>query len=131
MFTHDELLPSLDRMTLVGRRVLMVEDDILIALATIDVLESVGCVIVGPALRVKAALELVRSEPLDAAVLDMDIAGEMVWPVAEELQRRGVPFLFLSAYSRRDVAPVQFAAVVRLDKPVRKERLLNSIEAIL
>ena len=117
-------------MTFVGRRVLVVEDEFLVSLATIDLLESIGCEIVGPAARLAAAVELAQSESLDAAVLDINIAGEMVWPVAEELQRRGVPFLFLSAYSHLNVFPVLFGAAPRLDKPLETDRLLHHLTAI-
>lgn len=73
-----------EHMTFAGRRVLVVEDDFLVSLATTDLLESTGCVIVGPAARIAAALRFARTESLDAAVLDVDIVGEMVWPVAED-----------------------------------------------
>jgi CheY-like chemotaxis protein len=63
-------------------------------------------------------------------VLDINIAGDMVWPVAEELQRRGVPFIFLSAHSRPSEIPIAFAAVPRLDKPLEQIRLLRQLSAI-
>jgi len=115
----------------VKHRVLVVEDDFLVALTTIDVLESVGCEIVGPAARVAAAIQLVQSESLDAAVLDINISGEMVWPVAEELQRRRIPFLFLSAYPQLSIDPNFFPTVVRLEKPLVKTHLLNHLRAML
>ena len=117
-------------MTFVGRRVLVVEDEFLVALATIDLLESIGCEIVGPAARLSAAVQLAQFEPLDAAVLDIDIAGEMVWPVAEILRRRGVPFLFLSAYAPLIAFPALDAATPRLDKPLEKYHLLRHLSAI-
>lgn len=117
-------------MTFVGRRVLVVEDEFLVALTTTDLLEGVGCVIVGPAMRVAAALEFAHSESLDVAVLDIDLAGEMVWPVAEELQRRGIPFLFLSAYVQQDMVPACFANSPRLDKPLEQDRLLEHLSRI-
>jgi len=116
-------------MTFVGRRVLVVEDQFLVSLAIIDLLESIGCQIVGPAARLTAAVKLAQSETLDAAVLDIDIAGEMVWPAAEELQRRGVPFLFLTAYSL-NVVPALFAAIPCLEKPLEKNQLLRHLCAI-
>jgi DNA-binding NarL/FixJ family response regulator len=73
------------RVTFVGRRVLVVEDDFLVSLTTGDFLERLGCEVVGPAARIAAAVRLAQSELLDAAVLDINIAGDMVWPVAEEL----------------------------------------------
>ena len=117
-------------MAFAGRRVLVVEDEYLVSLATTDLLESVGCVILGPVARLAKAVRLAQSEAFDAAVLDVDVAGEMVWPVAEVLVRRGVPFLFLSAYAHQDVVPARFAAVVRLDKPLEKDRLLRCLDTM-
>jgi DNA-binding response OmpR family regulator len=116
-------------MTFLGRRILVVEDEFLVSLTTIDLLENIGCEIVGPAARLAAAVQLAQSESLDAAVLDINIAGEMIWPVAEELQRRGVPFLFFSAYPQ-SVVPALFATRPRLDKPLDKNRLLTDLSAI-
>jgi CheY-like chemotaxis protein len=118
-------------MTVVGRRVLVAEDEFLVSLATTDLLESIGCVIVGPAACLAEAVRFARSESLDAAVLDVDIAGEMIWPAAIELQRRGVPFLFLSAYSPLIVFPALLTAAPRLDKPLEKTRFLRCLGAIL
>lgn len=111
-------------MTFAGRRVLVVEAEFLVSLATTDLLENVGCEIVGPATSLAMAVRLAQSEPLDAAVLDIDVGGEMIWPVAEELDRRGVPFLFLSAINQMMIFPALFAANPRLDKPVEQNRLL-------
>lgn len=113
--------------TFAGRRVLVVEDEFLVSLATTDLLESVGCVIVGPAAVLAVALQLAQSEPLDAAVLDIDIAGERVWPVAKELHRRNVPFVFLSAYRPPDGAPVHISAAPYLEKPLAEVRLLRAL----
>jgi CheY-like chemotaxis protein len=117
-------------MAFAGRRVLVVEDEYLVSLATIDLLESVGCVILGPEARLAKAVRSAQSEALDAAVLDIDVAGELVWPVADALLRRSVPFLFLSAYAHQDVVPARFAAVVRLDKPLEKDRLLRCLDTM-
>ncbi len=117
-------------MTFVGRRILVVEDEFLVSLATTDFLESIGCEIVGPAAGLAAAVQLAQSESLDAAMLDIDIGGEMIWPVAAELHHRGVPFLFLSAYPRLTVIPVLFAAAPRLEKPLEQNRLLRHLSAI-
>ncbi len=117
-------------MPFAGRRILVVEDEFLVSLLTIDALESVGCEIVGPAAHLAEAVRLAQSESLDAAVLDIDIGGEMIWPVAEELQRRGVPFLFLSAVTQLIVFPLRFATALRLDKPMEKNRLLRDLKTM-
>src|SRR5665213_1154951 len=107
-------------MTFAGRRVLVVEDEFLVSLTTTDFLEDIGCEVVGPAASLAAAIRLAESEPLDAAVLDINIAGDMIWPVAEELRRRDVPFLFLSEYTQFTAIPVLFAAAPRLEKPLEQ-----------
>jgi len=113
-----------------GRRVLVVEDEFLVALTMIDFLEPLGCEVVGPAASLPVALELARSEPLDAAVLDMNIAGAMIWPVARALRRRRVPFVFLSAYCDLEVVSGPFAATPCLEKPLEQSRLLRHLHAI-
>jgi len=86
------------RSILAGRRVLVVEDELMIAMLVESALEDEACTIVGPYGRVSEALEAASSEDLDLAVLDVNLAGEMVFPVAEMLAKRGVPFLLLSGY---------------------------------
>ena len=117
-------------MTFDGRRGLVVEDEFLVSLTTTDFLESVGCEVVGPAARLATAVQLAQSESLDAAVLDIDIAGETIWPVASELQRRGVPFLFLSALTPLMIFPALFTAAPRLDIPLEKNRFLRHLSAM-
>jgi two-component system, chemotaxis family, sensor kinase Cph1 len=111
-------------------RILLAEDEFLVALSTTDLLENAGCEIVGPVSRVAPGRGLALSETLDAAVLDINLAGEMAWPIAEALTDRGVPFVFLSAYVPQSVIPTKFAAVPRLDKPVDGRRLLSELEAL-
>jgi CheY-like chemotaxis protein len=117
-------------MQVAGRRVLVVEDEYLAALTTIDFLQRIGCQVVGPAARLPAALQLARTEALDAAVLDINIAGAMVWPVAEKLLRRGVPYLFLSAYSEQNMIPARFATAPCLAKPLEQDRLFQQLKVM-
>ena len=119
--------PDDDRVAL-GRRVLVVEDEFLAALTTVDFLESIGCEVVGPAARLAPALALAQSETLDAAVLDINIAGEMIWPVAERLRDRGIPYLFLSAYPGTKFVPAMFATVPYLPKPLECGDLARHLE---
>jgi DNA-binding response OmpR family regulator len=113
-----------------GRRVLVVEDEFLAGLTTIDLLESMGCEVVGPAAHLADALDLARSETLDAALLDINLRDEMVWPVAEILQLKKVPLLFLSAFSQLNGLPEPFAGVPSLAKPLEPGRLLSHLHAI-
>ena len=118
-------------MTIARPRILLAEDEFLVALSTTDLLENAGCEIVGPVSRVALGRGLALSETLDAAVLDINLAGEMAWPIAEALTDRGVPFVFLSAYVPQSVIPAKFAAVPRLDKPLDGHRLLRELAIIL
>jgi DNA-binding response OmpR family regulator len=81
-----------------GRRILLVEDEMLVAMLVETALEDEDCTVVGPFGALGEALEAARGEALDLAVLDINLAGEKVFPVAEVLAGRGVPFLLLSGY---------------------------------
>ena len=113
-----------------GRRVLVVDDEFLVGLTTTDFLESIGCEVVGPAVRVADALDYARSEPLDAALLDINLADEMVWPVAEILRLKKVPFVFLSAFFGLNGLPEPFALDPSLPKPLEASRLLGHLHAM-
>jgi DNA-binding response OmpR family regulator len=84
--------------SLMGRRILVVEDETVLATLIEDALESLGCIIVGPAARLDVALQLATDEVLDAAVLDVTIRGGKVYPVAERLLARKIPFVLASGY---------------------------------
>jgi len=81
-----------------GRRILVVEDEMLIAVTIEDALTELGCEIVGPVASLDAALVLAGREILDGAILDVTIRGGMVFPVAEKLLARDIPFVLASGY---------------------------------
>jgi CheY-like chemotaxis protein len=81
-----------------GLRVLVVEDEAAISLLLEDMLLDFGCEVVGPAARLAAALDAVQRERLDLAILDVNVAGEPIYPVAEALLERSVPFVFSTGY---------------------------------
>ncbi|HZB53951.1 MAG TPA: hypothetical protein VE527_10000, partial [Reyranella sp.] len=74
-------------------------------------------------------LELARDEPLDGAVLDINLHGEMSFGIAEVLCARGVPFIFVTGYEDRSIVPLAFRSAPRLDKPVADERLIQAMVA--
>ncbi len=79
-------------------RILVVEDDLTIAVLIEEVLQDIGCTVVGPVGKLDAALRLASEEDLDAAILDVTIRGGKVFPVVQRLQARGVPFALASGY---------------------------------
>ena len=83
-----------------GRRILVVEDERLIALDIQEMLESWGCTVIGPVATAAAALALLADECPDSAVLDVHLNGETSEPIAAALQLCGRPFLVLTAYQR-------------------------------
>ena len=85
---------------LAGKRVLVVEDEMLIALLVEDMLADAACIVIGPFARVGDALAAAQTEVVDLALLDVNVAGEKVFPVAYALEERGVPFLFLTGYGQ-------------------------------
>jgi CheY-like chemotaxis protein len=101
-----------------GRSLLLVEDNYMIAADFAFLLEEQGAEVIGPAATVADALELIEAQSaFDGAVLDINLGDEMVYPVADELRRRGVPFVFATGYSAL-VVPTAHADVPRIEKPV-------------
>lgn len=96
----------------------VVEDRSLIAIRITQVLRKAGHAVVGPVATLAAGLEIARRDdsPLGAAVLDIDLDGEQVFPLAEALRARRVPFLFLTGYGRL-VVPEPWRDVIRVEKP--------------
>jgi CheY-like chemotaxis protein len=100
-----------------ARRILVVEDSAIVALAVETVVEDLGWTAIGPVARVHRAMQLVETEQLDGAILDVDLAGAKSYPVAEALTAVGVPFLFTTHYDGRAVLPKQFQDAPVLSKP--------------
>jgi CheY-like chemotaxis protein len=107
-----------------GRRILIVEDEYLLARDLSEYFTSLGAVVLGPASSVMSAGEHI--EHADAAVLDIDLNGQKVFPVADELMRRGTPFVFFSG--RGDISiPARLQHAGRLDKPVLGSAVLDTL----
>ncbi|MBP1475873.1 response regulator [Frateuria sp. MAH-13] len=79
-------------------RILLVEDEMLVAMLLEDMLSEAGHTIIGPMARIDQAVEAARTETVDLAILDVNVAGEEVYPVAEALAAREIPFAFATGY---------------------------------
>jgi DNA-binding response OmpR family regulator len=111
---------------LTRKRILVVEDDYLVAMDIARALERAGAEVIGPAPAVEAALDaLARSMP-DGAILDINLGGEMAFPVADALMARGVPFIFATGYDAQ-VIPLRFTHVKRCEKPMASEQICAAL----
>lgn len=111
-------------------RILVVEDEFLVAIALEEDLRAAGATVVGPYANLPAALDGAQSQPFDLAVLDVNLNGTMVYPLADNLIARGIPFLFLSGYVAENM-PQRFATLHRLAKPTDPHRLTTAILKLL
>ena len=117
---------------LAGLRVLVVEDEALVAMTIEDTLEEFGCEVVGPAGTLRTALRMAERESgrLDGALLDVNLGGEKVYPLADFLIRKDVPFVFLSGYGPEGLDPAYAPATV-VKKPFRPDELARALVARL
>ena len=113
-----------------GRRILVVEDERLIALDIQDILEGWGCTVLGPVATNAAALHLIGRDCPDAAVLDVHLNGETSEPVADALRVQGRPFLVLTAYRQNHLTGALVDAPL-LSKPVDEKKLRRELSALL
>jgi len=104
---------------LTGLRVLVLEDDFLVAAMIADLLQDWGCHVTGPVARVSGAVELAGARPLDGALLDIDLRGEFCFAAAAVLRRRDIPFFFVTGYDDGDIIPAEYRSVPRLKKPIQ------------
>ena len=111
-------------------RVLVVEDEILVAMLIEDMLADLGFEVLGPAMRLDAALTMALDESFDLAVLDVNLANEQSFPVAQLLQERGIPFVFATGYGLRGLDE-RFKEVTTLQKPFEPDQLANAISLAL
>jgi DNA-binding response OmpR family regulator len=113
-----------------GVRVLVVEDEYLVAILIEEILESAGCVVVGPVPRVPEALDTIDHVDCDAAVLDVNLAGERINPVADALSERDVPFMFVTGYGANGL-PSGHAERPHICKPFRMAELLGALSSVV
>lgn len=111
---------------LTGLRVLVVEDEAMVSMLVEDYLEELGCEVIGLASRLENGMENACTLPLDAAVLDVNLAGRLSYPVEQALHACGVPVVFTTGYSTEGLpAALQNAAVP--SKPFRPEQLAQAL----
>ena len=105
-----------------GLRVLVVEDEAIIAMLIEEFLEELGCELVATATRLEAAIEVARTLTIDIALVDLNLAGKVSYPVAEILQARGIPFVFATGYGKPGL-PSALQATPVLVKPFQMTQL--------
>jgi CheY-like chemotaxis protein len=118
---------STDRSRLAGLRVFAVEDESIVAMQLEDILCDLGCDLVDLAMRLQKALDRLAEEPvIEAAVLDVNIAGEKVYPVAERLRERGVPIVFATGYGRGGLQP-EWQDCEVIQKPYTEAQIADAL----
>jgi CheY-like chemotaxis protein len=110
-------------------RVLVVEDESLIALEMADQIAGLGYHVVGPACTMAEARHLAGTAPIDGAILDLNLNGEMSHEIADILARRRIPFVFITGYNEPPVGA--YASIGVLQKPYALIELVRAIEDIL
>ena len=113
-----------------GRRILLIEDSPVVGPFTVDLLEDIGCTVVGPAPNMAAARELIEGDRFDAALMDIHIRGERVFPLCELLEDKGVPFVLTSGYADWQM-PEKWDGRPRLQKPYTIDQVKDALTALL
>jgi DNA-binding response OmpR family regulator len=118
-----------DRTSLAGLRVLVVEDDYFIADEICTTLRDSGAEVLGPSPDLEHGLQMVKSERIDCAVLDINLHGNLAFSLASELRKRGTPAIFATGYDH-SVLPNTLSDCVRLEKPVNLSELLRAVRSV-
>jgi PAS domain S-box-containing protein len=122
--------PAIDGVSLLGSRVLLVEDETLVALEIQDSLQDLGCTIIGPAATIAEARRMVSKEmPIDVAMLDINLRGNKSFEIAQHLASVGVPFFFASGYS--ELPPEWEGKAILLKKPYSAASLRDALRRCL
>jgi PAS domain S-box-containing protein len=113
-----------------GSRILVVEDEALVAIEVAGLLEEAGWSVVGPVASVSRAMALIHQQGCDCAVLDVNLGPETSEPIAAELEHRGIPFIMVSGYARQQI-PRRLSAAPFLSKPIRPKALVSEVRRCL
>jgi CheY-like chemotaxis protein len=111
--------------TLDGLRILVVEDVLLIADVVADELRDCGCTVIGPVGRLQPALTMAHEQSLDGAVIDVNLNGELAFPLGAILQQRHIPFVFLTGYDGSHAFPEEYRDCPKLHKPFRSAQFVE------
>jgi len=115
---------------LAGCRILLIEDECLIAMMVEDILTDLGCEVIGPATCIEEALTIVRTETFDAAIVDVNLNGQKSFPVADALAARGVPWIFSTGHDKKPLKDLYPNSMV-VRKPFQKADLTNALQVLL
>ncbi len=133
LMTNKESLPASNKSDsghpLTGLRVLVVEDVGMVSMALKSMLEELGCTVVGTPARLHEAEELARNEVLDGVLLDLNLAGQYAYSVADILRQRNIPYIIMSGYDVKQLRP-QLAKDPCMQKPFERDPLEAMIRAI-
>ena len=113
-----------------GKCVLIVEDHIIIAMDLAHELASEGAKVIGPVATVAAAHDVMANTDLDGAILDINLSGKMVFPVADALADRHIPFVFATGQDAHEV-PARYANVPRVEKPTASGVVCRALEGAM
>lgn len=113
-----------------GVRIVLVEDETVVSFLIEDMLKELGCANIWHASGVRQAMAILRDRQPDAAVLDVNLAGEPGYPIAEHLESARIPFLFATGYGRHGI-PDQWAAKPTIQKPFRYDTLATVLGSLL
>jgi CheY-like chemotaxis protein len=110
--------------------ILVVEDEVLIAMEIEQMLADLGCTVLGPAPSVARALALIEREEPDFAILDVNLGRERSAPVAEALRERGVPYALATGYDRSQLPEDAYRDTPHLGKPLDHQRLVGALACL-
>lgn len=119
-----------DQDKLSGRRVLLVEDEMMVAMLVEDMLSDFGCHVLGPAARLEEALRLADAGEIDVAILDVNLNGQETYPVADALAAKGVPFVFATGYGAGSLREA-YRGRPTLQKPFQQRDLVRTLAVAL
>lgn len=112
-----------------GKRILIVEDEAMLALEIGALLQESGMTPIGPSSCITDALRLIHEQPIDCALLDVNLQGESTERIAAALAARAIPFAFVTGYSREAI-PARFRGIPLVMKPFAAPKLIDTIFAL-